>query len=604
MKMRQDIQILRGVAILMVVLFHLQTPFFSNGFLGVDVFFVISGFLMAKSYNKGTTLDFYKRRIDRLLPAYSLTVIGTSVAAYFILIPADFSQLYEQAVASVFFVSNIHFWSQTSYFEKAAFNPLLNLWAVSVEAQFYLIVPFLYPLLRKSKALTLIVFGSTLAGCLAVQIISPKTSFFLMPFRIWEFLAGAWVAWNGHEGKKNARRLILYQITSLMLLLSALFLIPVQPDGRSILFGHPSLVALLVVVLTGAIIDYGLPRRFEVSPVGRILAQLGDYSYSLFLVHFPLIVLWNYQEFGGTILSSSDSKVLAGILLTVAIACYGSYNLVEQRFAKGYSATLPRLTLLFGMLIVAFGSYSLNKTRFDPRQQNIFSAWTDRGVYRCGKIFRILNPTKEFCMLSEGDSKRSLLLVGDSHADSIKTSFAKIAVGNKIAPYFVVPNDPLIGTQLDAFKIVEEAQKLKIDYIAIHFGNIYEHKVNRDQVSLLVKLSQAKDIGVAVIAPVPYYDEHIPRAMYQSKEAEYSFSFDRVHHEQKISAFNELAKQLRDDGAMVFDPAEILCPSNGKCIFADSALKPYYFDFGHLTLTGASQLEPLLDAAIKSLVAN
>jgi len=595
---------LRGVAVLMVVLFHLQVRFFESGFLGVDVFFVISGFLMAKLYDRGTPAEFYARRISRLLPAYSLTIACVLALSCFILLPVDFAQLDEQAIASVPFLSNFYFWNQSSYFEQAAFNPLLNLWSLAVEAQFYLIVPLLYPLLRKSRAATSAVFVVTLVACIAVQTISPKASFFLMPFRIWEFLAGAWVAWSGPNEGTIYEHPALFQVGPFVLLLVAFFVLPPRPDGRSVLFGHPSLIALAVVVITGTIIRYELPGSFLHSPAGRALARVGDYSYSIYLIHFPAIALWNYEPFGGTMLAPKDAGTLVQIILTIAIASYASYNLVEQRFAGCFKAAIPRTFLVLLIAAAASGFSSLSEHRFDKQRQNIFAAWTDRSVYRCGKLFRILNPTKEICSLGAGSGNKRLLLVGNSYADSIKTSFAEVAAARDVELYFVVENDPLIGGRLNAARTIEVAETSGMDFIAIHFGNIYENADSREQISSLVKLARAKGMAVVVIAPVPHYDESVPKAMYEATTGDDAFGFYRKHHEEAISAFRTFEGELTGDGAWIFDPAEILCPSDRKCLFADSTSKPYYFDAGHLTLTGASQLEPMFEAAVSKLLTN
>lgn len=601
MTYRQDIQILRGTAVLMVVLFHLQTPFFDNGFLGVDVFFVISGFLMAKLYDKGTIADFYRRRIDRLLPTYSFTVIAVVIAAYYLLIPVDFLQLYEQALASIFFLNNIHFWNQNSYFDKASFNPLLNLWSLSVEAQFYLIVPFLYPLLRKRKGLTIIVFCLTLAACVAIQTISPKTSFFLMPFRIWEFLVGAWVAWYSQEEREGISQNLNYQILFLVLLVISFFVIPLKPDSGSIVLGHPSLAALVMVLLTGLIIYYGMPKAFESSAVGRSLAIVGDYSYSIYLVHFPIIVLWNYREFGGTILAADSILRFSAIVLSIAAASYLSYGFIEKRISSYFRASIPRVALLLGIFLASSATVYLNESKFNETQKNIFSAWTDRSVYRCGKIFRVLNPTKEICMVSDEDKDHRILLVGNSHADSIKTSFAKVANNKGLSLYFIVQNDPLVGSQLDASKIVKEAKALGIDYIAIHFSNIYDTPENRARVESLVDLSHKHGIEVIIISPVPTYEVHIPKAMYQTKNGVYSFEIDRSQHNIMTSSYRAFSNEIAARNVAIYDPAEILCPTEGGCSFADATNKPYYFDSDHLTLTGATQLESLFNKAIEGI---
>lgn len=144
MHYRPDIQILRGIAVVFVILFHLNVPLFSHGFLGVDLFFVISGFLMALLYERGQTFKFYQRRANRLLPAYFATTVATVAISAFITLPSEQIQVMEQGVFAAFFMSNIGFWAQNSYFSTSEFTPLLHLWSLGVEIQFYLIVPLLF----------------------------------------------------------------------------------------------------------------------------------------------------------------------------------------------------------------------------------------------------------------------------------------------------------------------------------------------------------------------------------------------------------------------------------------------------------------------------
>ena len=121
MSYRQDIQILRGISVILVVMYHMKIPGFKNGFLGVDIFFVISGYLMAQLYNTGRSLDFISRRAKRILPAYLSTILLTSSVSYFILIPSDFKQLIDQARASLILIPNLYFWNQDSYFTNTQF---------------------------------------------------------------------------------------------------------------------------------------------------------------------------------------------------------------------------------------------------------------------------------------------------------------------------------------------------------------------------------------------------------------------------------------------------------------------------------------------------
>ena len=194
MEYRKDIQILRGVAVLLVVFFHLEIAGFSSGFLGVDVFFVISGYLMAKMYEPSEKMTFFVKRARRLLPAYFAVVLVTVILATFTITPNDYAQVTRQAGFATFLIPNIGFWLENSYFDKAAFVPLLHLWSLGVEIQFYLLVPVLFWIFQKWKAGYVLFLAGSAVLCFIIVGISPKTSFFWLPCRLWQFLIGFGIA--------------------------------------------------------------------------------------------------------------------------------------------------------------------------------------------------------------------------------------------------------------------------------------------------------------------------------------------------------------------------------------------------------------------------
>lgn len=165
---RLDIQLLRAFAVIVVVLYHLEIPFFNKGFLGVDVFFVISGFLMAVLYKEGQSIEFLKRRVRRLLPPYAAVLLISVVFGALMLLPKELGQLVKQSLYSIFFTANIGFWTENSYFASNQFQPLLHLWSLGVEVQYYLFVPLILWLFRKHQLsiviLALISFFSLLAS--------------------------------------------------------------------------------------------------------------------------------------------------------------------------------------------------------------------------------------------------------------------------------------------------------------------------------------------------------------------------------------------------------------------------------------------------------
>ncbi len=602
MEIRQDIQFLRGLAVLIVVLFHLQFPFFQNGFLGVDIFFVISGFLMAKLYDKGTIFDFYKRRLDRLYPAYATTLIVTLFVGAFLTIPVDFNQLFEQAIAGSLFFSNVFYWSQNSYFDKTAFNPLLNLWSLAVEVQFYLVVPFLYPFLRRSKWVFFFVFIASLFFCFVIQSISPKTSFFQMPFRIWEFLIGAYVAWWSNTKVASSLKVRIYSYFLLFALVLSLFALTLKPDAvGTIFYGHPALPALIVTLLTGMVIKYGIDTNILNSFAGRFFLKIGDYSYSIYLVHFPIIVLINYLPFGGTKLAADSSVKFVIELLLIFLTSAFSYTFIEKKFSVRLNNIKVRAFIFAAILVSAFSLSILNLNKYSLIDRNIFSAWSDRDTYRCGKIFRIFNPFDIVCNFSNLAEGKGVLLIGNSHADSIKRVFADKALEHRASTFFVVSNEPLLGGGPPAERLIEEAVKRDIKALVLHYSNIYDNERFRNEIAKLIDLARSKGIKVFLIAPVPTYDIHIPAAMFNDLDNQKAFSKTKQKHFERTQIFRNFASGAELSGVEVLDPAEFLCNADRGCLVSTDDFRPYYFDSNHLTLTGSLILKPLFERILSQI---
>ena len=438
MQKRNDIQILRALAVIFVVLFHLEVAGIESGFLGVDVFFVVSGFLMAILYKTGETKKFFERRAKRLLPAYFTTVAITLIASIFIVLPSELGQVATQSIYSIFFANNFGFWLQNSYFSKTDFNPLLHLWSLGVEIQFYLIVPLLIWFFRKSKIfLPLVLIGSFLS-CIFIVGISPKTSFFMMPLRIWEFLIGFVIAYYlTNEGNIKTQNYQWLGLIGLIVLCAIPF---IRVDGQSLnrLEAHPSFYALLVCFATSLVLSCGLPKVLQESSFGNFLAKIGDYSYSIYLVHFPIIVLYLYEPFSGTILYPEnyvDKAILLGLIIVTSVLMH---RYVETRRIN--SASKVYATSLVSILLLVGGTKIAPSIMYNQNDQNIFAGLNDRAVYRCGKIVRITNPTAISCKINEESFDRSVLLVGNSHADSIKQAFAEVASTHKMNTYFMLSN--------------------------------------------------------------------------------------------------------------------------------------------------------------------
>lgn len=287
---RPDIDGLRAVAVLGVILYHFEVWPFSGGFVGVDVFFVISGYLITGiiandlQADRFSILTFYQRRVRRILPALVACVAATSVAGLFILLPNELQDLGQSLIATALFASNIYFWSQSGYFAPAAdTQPLLHTWSLAVEEQFYIAFPLILAAVwrwnRRALVPTLLVLALLSLGVSAYQVQqAPQAAFYLSIGRGWELLVGSLIALcRSHLDKVPA--------TCAWLGLAA---IVASLVGYNEQMPFPGLAALLPCLGAAAII-VSAPGTM----VGNFLSSspmrgIGLISYSLYLWHWPI----------------------------------------------------------------------------------------------------------------------------------------------------------------------------------------------------------------------------------------------------------------------------------------------------------------------------
>ena len=595
---REDLQILRGFAVILVVFYHLQIVGFDNGLLGVDLFFVLSGYFMALLSEKTTVLEFYRRRLYRLVPAYFATILITMLAVVLITLPIDANQPLNQLWFDIIGLANIGIWLESSYFNNQYFRPLLHLWSLGVEIQFYLIAPLLLPFLRKRQFLLLVILFGFLIISLVILTISQKTSFFMMPTRLWEFLFGAYIAWHPLKIISDLRKKILSYISFIFLLI-VIFAYPLQGSVSGIFVGHPGIASIFVVISTGILISTSLKYIiFFESIIGKCFARIGDYSYSIYLTHFPIIILLNYIPFGGTNIGSENFTDLIVIMLVTAIISYLMFNFVEVlRFKKNFKSKVSTIIITV-VLIGVFGSH-FNSLKFSEKQNLIFNAWEDRSAYRCGKLIRIFFPSKTMCRIGSKDNDQRVLLLGNSHADSIKSSFANVMDKNDLSTYFIVDNNALY-TPPSVIEIKNDIERLNIKTVVIH-NNIYDVPFYVKQLEFFLELMIDLDINVLFIAPVPKYKVDIPNILYL-KTLDESLSLPRVNAEDYLivnSKFFEFIKQNKIETDKVFFPHIYLCKD--EVCLTENSERPIYFDKSHLTLTGSKLLTTLFETIVNKI---
>jgi len=297
MKLRHDIQALRGVAVLLVVFYHLKLGPTAAGYLGVDVFFVISGYLITKLVMEGIEQkrfrlgEFYMRRAKRLLPAAYVTIFLTALCAPWFLNQQELSDFALQVFGAVTFTANIVLWQRTGYFEVASdLKPLLHMWSLAIEEQYYMLLPAVLLFLARRFWFRAVVGALVLSLglCLVAGMFKPIATFYLLPTRAWELLIGSVGALlvtstSGASARLSASSTVHILFYPSLLALPILGAMPIPG-------GHPGAGALLICLATLVVI-LRHHEAFEQSVITRSLSRVGDISYSLYLVHWPIIAL-------------------------------------------------------------------------------------------------------------------------------------------------------------------------------------------------------------------------------------------------------------------------------------------------------------------------
>jgi peptidoglycan/LPS O-acetylase OafA/YrhL len=431
---REDIDWLRAIAVLAVVAFHFEAPAVFGGFVGVDIFFVISGYLITGIIQSELAAEnfsfarFYERRVRRLLPALYAMVALTAIPSFHYLLVSERTEFLYSVASVVTFTSNFFFWFQTGYFDHAAVEkPLLHTWSLAVEEQFYLALPLLlWGLFRVARgrrwALPVLLVVLTVASfALSVWLMRHEGSanaFFMSPPRAWEFLAGAIIAVEGFPVLRNERAQQAARGLALLLLAIPIFSLRQGP-------GFPGINALAPCIGAAMFIwsGIGMPtrKRGPYSPL-RVVRFFGQISYSLYLWHWPLFTFARFSK-NSLVLNASDKIAL--FALTVAIS-YLSWRFVEQPFRERTLAPTRHAAfataLLASVVLIAgsVGGAMLGKTAVDTdpviSQLEAYSPYKFEPFYRSGHCFNPADGVFGDDCLKPAPGKTNVLLWGDSLA--------------------------------------------------------------------------------------------------------------------------------------------------------------------------------------------
>jgi peptidoglycan/LPS O-acetylase OafA/YrhL len=357
MKYQAEIDGLRAIAVISVIFFHAKVPFFSGGFVGVDVFLVISGYLITAillaQMEQGTfsLLKFYERRARRILPVLFLVMFVSLGLAWLWLPPADMKDFAHSLVATSYFSSNILFWLESGYWDTASdLKPLLHTWTLAIEAQYYLFFPlFLLLLWRWQKrwivGALIVTTAISFAGSQWAAYHLPGANFFLLPTRAWEIALGAVLAWIYTYSQQTINQIRAARWAREALSLAGLLLIgwAVVMFDETVPF--PSAFALAPTLGTVLVIVAASPQTL----VGRLLSTrllvgIGLISYSAYLWHHPLLVFARHRS-----LSEPKGALVAALIMLSFGLAYLSWKYIEQPFRS--SALIPRKTLFIAWLV-------------------------------------------------------------------------------------------------------------------------------------------------------------------------------------------------------------------------------------------------------------
>jgi len=643
-KARHDIQVLRGVAVLAVLFFHANLFEIPGGYLGVDLFFVVSGFLITSIILKGlegetfSFSQFYIRRAKRLLPAAYVTLIITTLLSGVLLTRSEWNDFLEQIFGSLTFTSNFLLMLQTGYFEsQAESKPLLHMWSLSLEEQYYIALPILLSLLAlKDRGWVLLaLFTASLAGCFILisgsQLISvlglsvtgaQKISFYMLPFRAWELLGGSICAWLMLQ-KPNLVIPKVLKFIALFIVIFGIFF-PIYSV-------HPRIDAV-VVVFAAAFMLLGSSDWLQPGRISKPIAFFGDISYSLYLVHWPLFALTNSVYLG-----SPPKIVNAFLILLALVLAFLQYKYVEQPYRHRWSlsSSSAAIWLSFATLLVFATPLTMmiwNRDSADlPDFSEIRMANPGLGL-QCAQLGDVHEPLTE-CATSDSPT---VAVWGDSYAMHLIPGLLKeLNLDNSLIQITKSSCGPVSGlAQIEGSLTTKWAQNCiafnqsainyminssSIKYIVISspFTSIFENsgqsfllknqiqafspEISKEQFSLTIDMLRSAGKIPIIVAPPPSggFDigaclerEHDELLILGRDTCSVSESYWTTNKKEVIEALSEL--ETSQDITIVW-PSTFMC-IDGNCL---TKMKETYLyrDTGHFSISGSAVVLELLGLA-------
>ncbi|MDH1700765.1 acyltransferase family protein [Comamonas terrigena] len=638
---RFDINGLRAWAVVAVILYHFGVPGFSAGFVGVDVFFVISGFLMTsiiieslESKNGLSVFGFYVARAKRIVPALLLLCVTLMLLGWLALPAFEYGALGVQVISALGFFSNIKFWRETNYFSDASQDQwMLHTWSLSAEWQFYLLLPVLLLALwrlKPGRGAASVLLGLLFIASLALSVLVSEKyapfAFYLLPARAWEMLAGAMVyLLAGHIVLRPLVRRVL-ELLGLVLIIAAIVIFDVHSVWPGWYAAVPVLGSALVLLAA---------RQTSIWTGTRIAQWLGNCSYSLYLWHWPIVVGLVYANLKGNV-----AATLIGLAATLVLA-WASYTLVEQRIrtSLGRRGNFSSAALIAScVLVVTLPSLFIKlhggvPGRIDAHIDAVYNEASDMNP-RLVECFAIGNRPVPGC--TYGGKDLGVIVIGDSHAGAIMRSMEQALpskdlhvldwslnacptvagikstedgghcgdfIRQAIEKQKTLPQDvPLVILNRSSLYAVgpnEPGRETEIPVTPYYFDKPFASRSVEYQAALrdgIVKTAceLARTRPVYMLRPIPEMKYSVPktmgRALMFGRGVEVSLPFPEYQQRNRISwETQDLAVQ--QCGVTILDPTAYLC-GDGACKGARNGI-PLYYDDDHLSERGAALLIPM-----------
>lgn len=627
---RPDIDGLRAVAVLGVVVYHIDETLVPGGFTGVDIFFVISGYLITQILRREITAgefslrNFYRRRLLRIGPAYFVVTVATLLAGSFVLLPGDLKSLAESAAWSALALPNVHFWLNldTGYFATASNQvPLLHLWSLGVEEQFYLLWPLTLLLLGRwlgwRRALfcsvALIAISSFLLGEYTART-APSFAYYMLPARAGELLVGGLLALRAPAlapGGRNPAMAELQVLLGFGLIAWGLFAL----DRESIFPGFNALYPTLGAAL---VIQAGTSAAPRLSAVLRLrpMVFIGLLSYSLYLWHWPILALMRYTT------SALSPSMKLGALVLMLLASYASYRWVEVPFRHGRLSALVKrhsLATYASAVLVIFGAVFSLMLAADSRQAALVAAHEERLEaledrmraafsydYNCQtSSFKAALVRSSRCVVGDEDSisrnEPPALLVGDSNAAHYIGVLGAIAKSEKFAfrnlsvsscpPLFARSKKygkPSDRQGCSDYRAEIRRQTRRYPYVFLGAQWTFHSRVEGFEADLEATLKELGRFGatVVVLGQVPRFPSFNQNCEL-SRISDPAVTCKAAVNDGAIPAINKRLQVIaaRHSHVHYMDVSEIICPGGGCSPYIAEA--PIYFDAGHLSMAGS-----------------